>query len=284
MVDPSEAEALVWIDPRDPQGLAEILESSDPRWVQLPFAGIESFVESGVVAPGRVWTCTKGVYGPATAEHALAFLLAASRLLYEHVRATSWREGFAQLGQPERRLKDAVVVIVGTGGIGRSLARMLGPLEARVVGVNRSGKPMEEAERTVPVTRLHDVLGEADHVVLAAASTPETKALIGSVELGKMKQSAWLVNVARGALVDTDALVEAIRTNEIAGAALDVTDPEPLPSGHPLWGFDNVIITPHVANTADMAVPELLEMVRRNVEHFARDEPLEGLVDVALGY
>jgi D-3-phosphoglycerate dehydrogenase len=188
------------------------------------------------------------------------------------------------LGQPEKRLKDANVVIVGTGGIGRALARMLAPLEARVIGVNRSGRPLEEAQRTVPVTELSDVLGDADHVVLAAASTPETKALFGAAEFKAMRASAWLVNVARGALVDTDALVEALRSGEIAGAALDVTEPEPLPAGHPLWELDNVIITPHVANTADMAVPELLQMVRRNVEHFARDEPLEGLVDVALGY
>ena len=284
VVEPPEADALVWIDPRDPAGLVAVLEESDPRWVQLPFAGIESFVEAGIVGPGRVWTCTKGIYGPATAEHALALMLALSRRLHEHVRAESWREGWASLGQPEQRLKDSEVVIVGTGGIGRALTGMLAPLEARVVGVNRSGRPLEGAERTVPVTELHDVLGTADYVVLAASSTPETKALIARRELELMNPTAWLVNVARGALVDTDALVDALRSNEIAGAGLDVTEPEPLPTGHPLWDLDNVIVTPHVANTADMAVPELMLMVRRNVEHFAKSEPLEGLVDVSLGY
>ncbi len=93
-----------------------------------------------------------------------------------------------------------------------------------------------------------------------------------------------MVNVARGGLVDTDALVKALESNEIAGAALDVVEPEPLPDDHALWSFDNVMITPHVANTADMAIPELKEMVRRNVAHFAKGERLEGLVDVALGY
>ena len=284
LVEPEEAQGLVWIDPRDPSGLAAVLESSDPGWVQLPFAGIESFVEAGVVTPGPTWTCTKGIYGPATGEHALALLLVASRRMYEHVRATSWREGWASLGQPEKRLKDARVVIVGTGGIGTALAHMLEPLGARITAVNRSGRRAEWAERTVPSSRLSELLGDADYVVVAAASTPETKHMFGATEFDAMPSSAWLINVARGSLVDTEALVAAIDGGKIAGAGLDVTDPEPLPDGHPLWSFENVIVTPHVANTADMAIPELVQMVRRNVEHLAKGESLEGLVDVTLGY
>jgi D-3-phosphoglycerate dehydrogenase len=102
--------------------------------------------------------------------------------------------------------------------------------------------------------------------------------------LEAMKPSAWLVNVARGGLVDTDALVAALQAGTIGGAALDVTDPEPLPDGHPLWAMTNCIITPHVANTADMALPELVAMVERNVGHYVRGEQLEGIVDVSLGY
>ncbi len=284
VAEPKDADGIVWINPRDPDGLKELLASSSARWVQLPFAGIESFFEAGVIDPALTWTCTKGAYGPATAEHALALMLALARRIQEHVNATEWVADFAQFGRPEQRLKDAFVVIIGTGGIGSALAAMLEPLGARVIGVNRSGKPMDGAVRTVTSNELLDVLPEADFLAIAAASTPETDKLIGAKELAAMKDTAFLVNVARGTLVDTDALVTALKKGAIQGAGLDVTDPEPLPEGHPLWEFDNVIVTPHVANTPDMAVPELTAMVRRNVEHFAKGEELEGLVDVALGY
>jgi phosphoglycerate dehydrogenase-like enzyme len=99
-----------------------------------------------------------------------------------------------------------------------------------------------------------------------------------------MSEDAWIVNVARGGLIDTDALVNVLSDKRIGGAALDVTDPEPLPDDHPLWNLDNAIITPHVANTWAMALPELRELIRRNVRHFSRGEPLEGVVDVSLGY
>jgi phosphoglycerate dehydrogenase-like enzyme len=284
VVEPPEADGVVWIDPTNPQGLAELLEKSPARWVQLPFAGIESFVEAGVVRADRTWTCTKGVYGEATAEHALALILAAARRLHEHVRADSWREGWAQLGQPERRLKGTTVLIVGTGGIGSALARFLQPLGPRILAVNRSGRALAGAERTERTDALHSLLAEADFVAIAAALTPETRGMFGKEEFAAMKPDAWVVNVARGGLVDTEALVVALEEGEIGGAALDVTDPEPLPEGHPLWRFENTIITPHVANTADMAIPELQSMVHRNVEHFVKGEKLEGLVDVSLGY
>ena len=153
-----------------------------------------------------------------------------------------------------------------------------------MIGVNRSGSPLEGAERTLPVTELDDVLDAADWLVLAAASTPETKALVDARRLSLLKPSAWVVNVARGELIDTPALVEALRESRVGGAALDVTDPEPLPDDHPLWELPNALITPHVANTWDMAVPELISMVRRNVAAFARGGPLEGLVDPLAGY
>jgi len=250
--------------------------------VQLPFAGIEAFFDAGVIDDARTWTCAKGIYGAATAEHALTLLLAASRRIHEHARAGRWRTpGF---GTPERRLAGSRVLIVGTGGIGRALVRMLEPLEAKIIAVNRSGRPLEGAGHTVAADRLPSVLDGADHVVRAAAATDETRGLFDRVMLDYMRDDAWIVNVARGSLIVTDHLVDALRQGAIGGAALDVTDPEPLPEGHPLWSMDNVIITPHVANTWDMALPELTALVARNVGRFGRDEPLEGLVDVRLGY
>jgi phosphoglycerate dehydrogenase-like enzyme len=283
LVPPSEAEGLVWTNPGDPTGLGSLLKSEDPGWVQLPFAGIESFFEAGVIDDGRIWTCAKGIYGPACAEHALALLLAAARRLPHHARARRWTSE-AGFGAPERRLTGATVLIVGTGGIGRALVPLLQPVGARMVAVNRSGEPLEGAEITETVQQLPHLLAEADYVVVGAASTADTRGLFDKAMLGNMKPSSWLINVARGDLVVTIDLVAALEEGFIAGAGLDVTDPEPLPDGHPLWEMENVLITPHVANTWDMAFPELTALIERNVAHFAAGEPLEGLVDVDLGY
>lgn len=272
----------MWTDPRDSEGLREALGRSPARWVQLPFAGIESFVSAGVIDPGRTWTCAKGIYGRATAEHALAMVLLAARELHRHACTRSWLP--SKELPATRRLAGGTVLIVGTGGIGTALAEMLRPLGPRILAVNRSGAPMAGAERTVPVGDLDRCLPDADWVVIAAPLTPETTGLFGTDAFDAMKSSSWIVNVARGGLVDTEALVEALREGRIAGAALDVTDPEPLPDDHPLWGMDNVVITSHAANTFAMAIPELKELVARNVRRFAVGDPLEGLVDVRLGY
>ena len=281
---PEEAEGVVWLDPSDPDGLRDMLKDSPATWVQLPFAGIEAFFDAGVITPDRTWTCTKGAYGRSTAEHALALVLAAARHLHEHLRARSWRPGFGRLGAPEQRLEGSTILVVGTGGIGSALVEMLHPLGPRVLASNRSGRPLEGAERTLPADRLGELLLDADFVVIAASLTSATRHMFDKAALEEMKPSAWLVNVARGGLVDTAALVDALQAGTIGGAALDVTEPEPLPDGHPLWAMTNCIITPHVANTADMALPELVAMVERNVGHFVREEQLEGVVDVSLGY
>ena len=281
LVPPAEAEGMIWVDPRAPEGLKELLSGSPARWVQLPFAGIESFFAAGVIDPALTWTCAKGIYGHACAEHALALMLAGSRRLAHHARARRWEE--PGLGSPERRLKDATLLIVGLGGIGAALAEMTAPLGMRVIGTNRSGRAVQGVE-THPSSELLSMIGEADFVAICAALTEETRGLISEAELDAMKPTAWLVNVARGGLVDTAALVESLRRGGIAGAALDVTDPEPLPPAHELWGMDNVLITPHVANTWDMALPELRDLVCRNVTRFGSGDAMEGLVDPSLGY
>ena len=279
--DAAGADGVIWVNPRDPHGLRDLLKESPARWVQLPFAGIESFVAAGVVDPELTWTCAKGIYGHACAEHALALMLAGSRRLAYHARERKWEE--PGLGSPERRLKGATLSIVGVGGIGRALAEIVRPLRMRILGTNRSGNPVDGVD-IHPSSELTAVLQPADFVVVCAALTEETRGLISSRELDAMKNDAWLVNVARGGLVDTDALVSALRDGRLGGAALDVTDPEPLPPDHELWSLDNVLITPHVANTWDMALPELRELVARNVARFAAGEELEGLVDPQLGY
>lgn len=279
-----EANALVWTDPWDPDALRRVLAQSRVEWVQLPFAGIEAFVAAGVIDGDRTWTCTKGVYGRTTAEHALALMLAAARRIHVHAGATEWEAVDDPFARPERSLEGMHVLLIGTGGIGSALVEMLAPLRAVVIAVNRSGRPLAGAESTHAIGDLPRLLPEADFVVVAAALTDETRGLIDGRALTLMRADAWLVNVARGGLVDTDALVRALRDGSIGGAALDVTEPEPLPPGHPLWDLPNALVTPHVANTWSMAVPELAAMVRRNVERFSAGEPLEGVVDPTLGY
>ena len=278
------ADALVWTDPFDPHALGRTLQDSPARWVQLPFAGIEEFVAAGVIDPDRTWTCTKGVYGHSTAEHALCLLLATARCIPGHARARTWSSAEDPFSRPETMLRDEHVLLVGTGGIGSSLVEMLRPLGPSITALNRSGRALAGARRTVPIAHLPELLPEARFVVLAAALTEDTRHLIDARALALMRRDAWLVNVARGGLVDTDALVRALRDGSIGGAALDVTDPEPLLDGHPLWELPNALITPHVANTWSMAVPELAAMVARNVRKFAAGETLEGLVDPELGY
>jgi phosphoglycerate dehydrogenase-like enzyme len=181
-------------------------------------------------------------------------------------------------------LYDQDVTIIGGGGIATSLLEQLAPFRVRATVVRRSADPVPGAARVVPVESLHDALAGALVVVLALALTPDTTHLIGRAELEAMGESSWLVNVARGRHVDTDALVAALDAGAIGGAALDVTDPEPLPDGHPLWGRHDCIITPHTADTIEMVVPLLAERIRTNVERLAAGEPLLGLVDPLAGY
>jgi phosphoglycerate dehydrogenase-like enzyme len=270
-------EALVWLDSHDVEGLAAVLASAPSvRWVQLPSAGVESVTE--VIDSARIWTCAKGAYAQPVAEHALTLTLAGLRLLPTRVTARSWgaQGGTSLFGER--------VTILGGGGITRALLELLAPFEVEATVVNRSGNPVHGAARTVAVSELDSTLRDALVVVLALSLTPETRGIIGEEQLGLMGQTAWLVNVARGGHVDTDALVDALREGSIAGAALDVTDPEPLPEGHALWDLSNCIITPHTADTIEMVLPLLAERIRTNVAHFAAGEPLVGLVDSEAGY
>ncbi|MQA99332.1 MAG: hydroxyacid dehydrogenase, partial [Actinobacteria bacterium] len=181
IAEPDGAEGLVWTNPGDPAGLKEALSSSAARWVQLPFAGIEGFAGAGVLDPARTWTCTKGIYGYACAEHALTLMLAAARDLRWHARATNWRGG--GLGSPERLLRGSEVTILGAGGIGRELVRLLAPFGVRTTVVSRSGRGVEDADAAHPVEELDDLLPAADHVVLALALTPATRHIIDARRL-----------------------------------------------------------------------------------------------------
>ncbi|WP_285116814.1 D-isomer specific 2-hydroxyacid dehydrogenase family protein [Leifsonia sp. fls2-241-R2A-40a] len=273
---------VVWLSNKDAAAFPAVLEAHPGiGWVQLPFAGVDAFAD--IIAaedrPGLVWTSAKGAYAQPVAEHALVLSLALLRVLPKRIRARSWAT------EPEgRSLYGLDVVIVGAGGIALELMRLLEPFGARVTIVRRSEAPVRGAVRTVTADRLASVLPSADLVVVAAALTGGTRHLFGADEFAAMKSTAYLVNIARGGLVDTDALLSALRSGAIAGAGIDVTDPEPLPDGHPLWDEPGVIITPHQADTPEMTAPLLAERIRLNVRAFLDDGRFVGVVDPAAGY
>ncbi len=272
------ADALVWLSPHDTEGLRAALAATSARWVQLSSAGIEVTAAAGLLDPARTWTCAKGIYAEPVAEHALMLALAGLRLLPERIRTASW-------GRPAgRSLYDEPVTILGGGGITSCLLALLAPFRVQATVVRRSPDPVPGAARTVPDSRLGDALSGATVVFLALALTPQTTGIIGAPQLALMRPDAWLINVARGRHVVTDALVTALADGQIGGAGLDVTDPEPLPDGHPLWSQDRCIITPHTADTPEMVRLPLARRIRENVARFAASEPLAGLVDPLAGY
>lgn len=277
LVPIAEASALMWADPAAADAFpGAVAAAPELEWVQLPYAGIENFANQ--LDPELLWTCGKGVYAEPVAEHVIALTLAGFRHLHTASRATSWPK------QEGRNLLGAKVTVIGGGGITESLLRLLEPWNTEVTVVRRSNTSVRGAARTVTPEHTLDSLAGADVVVLAAAVTDQTRGMVDAEFLAAMEDDAWLVNVGRGALVVTDDLVSALQSDTIGGAALDVTDPEPLPDGHPLWDEPNCIITPHVANTPEMGLPLIAERVRRNVERWIAGDELVGPVDVGAGY
>ncbi len=272
-----EASALVWADPAAADVFPEILaDAPGVEWIQLPYAGVETFVRH--LDTDHTWTCGKGVYAEPVAEHVMTLALAGLRHLNEYIPAHRWPD------QHGKNLLGAKVTVIGAGGITESLARLLAPWNVTLTVVRRRSDPFPGADRTLPFEQLADAVADADVVVIAAALTRETHGLVDAEFLAAMADDAWLVNVARGGHVVTDDLVTALADGVIAGAALDVTDPEPLPDGHPLWALHNCIVTPHVGNTPEMGLPLIADRVRQNVERWIAGDDLIGLVDVEAGY
>ena len=277
IVEPGQARGLVWSSPVDVSGLADMLEVNPHiEWVQLPWAGVERFVH--LVDEARLWTCGKGVYAEPVAEHVVGLLLAGMRNIGAYARVGEWT------GPVGRNLLGANVTILGAGGITRSLVRLLSPFNCHITVVRNMPEHFEGADAVMTSANLIDALVGADAVVVALSLTPDTDGILSRAEFEQMERHAWVVNVGRGRHIVTDDLVWALREKVIGGAALDVTDPEPLPAGHPLWSLPNCIITPHVGNTPEMAVPLLTERITDNVRRFAAGEALVGAIHVELGY
>lgn len=248
------------------------------QWLQIVSSGYDNVLRYG--APARI-TVTRGGpnHAPAVAEHAAMLLLALVRRLpqYERNRIVhKWdRQGLRfRMGS----LEEATAVIVGFGAIGREVAKRLRPFGMRIIGVKQHAPADEDralADRIVSPDSLGEVLPHADAVILSVPLSPQTSGLIGAAQLASMKASAYIVNVARGPVVDTAALLNAIAAGTIAGAALDVFDEEPLSPDDPLWDCEDVIISPHVAGAGgNVGTNRTIALVKENISRFRRNRPL----------
>jgi phosphoglycerate dehydrogenase-like enzyme len=264
-------------------------------WVHSATSGVERALTPAARARDLLVTNARGVFSRPIAEHVLLMILAVSRHLPELLelqRERTWQplEG--------RELRELTIGIVGYGSLGRSVASLASAFGARVIALRRrpdgaapsgseddDGFPFEpRVDEVFGPDRLHDLLAASDVVVLAAPLTPETEGMIDEAAVAAMKRDAWLINVARGRLVDDTALVRALRDNRIGGAALDTFRDEPLPPSSAYWELPNVILTPHTAWSSARVLDRSIDLFCDNLVRFSRGEPLRNVVDPAAGY
>ena len=258
------------------------------RWVQTLSAGVEQVLhKSGSDAMANsdiVLTNNQIVQGPEIADHAMALLLAHTRFLPTYLKRQAdenWQ------GRPYTlvELNGKNALVIGMGGIGMQIAIRAWAHGMKVVGVDPEDIPYAPyVEKVVKPDMLDSVIGDADVLFMAAPHTPASHRMIGPDQFERMKQGSYFIAVSRGGTYDLDSLVKALDSQRLAGAGVDVTDPEPLPKGHALWGMDNVIITPHIAGRSDMDRGRMLGIVKSNIKRFAEGQRLYNIVDKQKGY
>lgn len=274
----SNVRGLIWTDYSSPKALGELIDANPQlEWVQLPFAGVDAF--SAQLEKKVLFTSAKGAYREPVAEHALMLALALGRKIPIRVRATSWgkSEAFS--------FYDSKVLLIGAGGISEELVKLLAPFRAEITVVrNNRELAFAGAKQVAGLDQLDDLLPEADLVILTCALTDLTRGLINYRRLALFKPTAYLVNVARGPIIVSDDLIQALDERLLAGAGLDVTDPEPLPDGHGFFGRDDLILTPHTADTKEIVTRLFAARIEHNVRAFLGNGSWVGRVDPTLGY
>jgi phosphoglycerate dehydrogenase-like enzyme len=268
-----------------PAALAALVEPMRAlRWLHIPRAGVDSSLVPPVMQRDIILTNSAGAHAIPIAEWALLFMLShvkqAPALLRAQAERTWLGTGKLQLDE----LAGKTLLIIGMGQIGQAIAARAAAFGVRVWGSSRGGRPVEGAERVVAGTGWRALLGEADFVVIAAPLTPETRDMFGPDELAAMMPGGYLINIARGEIVQEAALVEALRAGRIAGAALDVFSQEPLPPESPIWALPNVFATPHISWNSPHIRPRTLDIFLENLRRFVAGEPLVNLVDKEAGY
>lgn len=258
------------------------------RWVQTLSAGVEQVLHksgSDALADSDiVLTNNQIVQGPEIADHAMAFLLTLTRFLPTYLKRQAdenWQARPYELFE----LNGKNALVIGMGGIGLQIAIRAWAHGMKVVGVDPEDIAyLPYVDSIVKPDMLDSVIGDADVVFMAAPHTPESHKMIGPCQFESMKDGAYFIAVSRGGTYDLGSLVKALDSKKLAGAGVDVTDPEPLPKGHALWKFENVIITPHIAGRSDMDRGRMLGVVKSNIQRFADGLPLINVVDKQKGY
>lgn len=252
-------------------------------WVQILNAGVEDVLPL-VRSTNITLTNLKVVLGPEVADHAMALLLSLTRGLYETIPARGrWEqpENVAQLTE----LRGKTAVIVGVGGVGTQIAGRANGFGMTIIGVDpKDAAPASFIKQMVKPNQIDTVLPMADAIFVTVPETPATKGMIGAAQFQEMKRGAYFIAVSRGTVYSMDGLVQALSSKRLAGAGVDVTDPEPLPKNHPLWKFKNAVITPHIAGASDRSLPRVLELLRENINRFAAGQPLLNTIDKNQGY
>ncbi|MBL8268236.1 D-2-hydroxyacid dehydrogenase [Steroidobacter sp.] len=267
---------------------AELLSAGKAiQWIQLTSAGVETCVSIPAVKERNILvTNMQRITGPIIAEHVIAMALAFTRGLDIYIPAQAqgkWLDGLP----PGRAavIEGKTMLVVGLGGIGTETAKRAHALGMKVTATRASGRTGPDFVSYVGLPdELTKLASEADFVVNTAPLTPQTQGIFNAAFFGKMKPSAYFINIARGGSVVTNDLVAALNGKKIAGAALDVTDPEPLPADHPLWKASNIIITPHVAADSDLGQDAQVSVVRENLKRYVAGDKMLSVVDVSRGY
>jgi phosphoglycerate dehydrogenase-like enzyme len=274
-----EAE-IAWVDQQSgPVAGAIAAKGERLKWLFTLYAGLDPFPLDLLGARGVTLTNGTGINAPAVADYALLGILAAAKRFDEVVRLAD-AEQWTTNPPGAIELDGSRALIIGYGTIGRMIGERIATCGVDVTGVTRSGR-----DGTLRPDQWRDHLGEHDWVILAAPSTSETRAMIGTDELAAMKRSAWLVNVARGDMIDQDALVAALETRRIAGAFLDPTEPEPLPPGHPLWRTPNTLLSMHLAGRSQAGMyRRAARLFLDNLAAFLAGRPMRNTVDLTIGY
>jgi phosphoglycerate dehydrogenase-like enzyme len=259
------------------------------RWIHSPAAAVHQLMYPELVRSNVVVTNSTGIHGPVVAEHAIAVLLALAKRLPQAMQYQTkheWSQDQLWHEQPRpREVADSTVAVIGMGGIGREFASRAKALGMKVLVVRESPtKGLSGADEVYSPGQLDEVLPQADYVLLCTPVTPATTGLMNAARLGKMKRDAYLINVARGPLIDEPALLDALQKRTIAGAALDVFNEEPLPASSPFWSLDNILITPHTAAVTERLWERHYRLIVDNMKRFLAGEPLMSQVDKKRGY